>query len=201
MVKKQSSVWDSAVYYGSFVLFTMAHLQFQSWSAVPPQLLPNLRNNPIHEGGFRLMPSLLSHIPWRSSSDFTLQVPTSTRILGLRSKSINQCDVVTETNFNSDIFRKEVTSTIVACPRWTGFSPIKDSVGECDVLNKGNGAHERYGRQGFPKDVPPAHYQSKTLDNSMLSPLSLLPWHPAQTHLEGHWHCRKRVTPTRGGVN
>jgi hypothetical protein len=41
-------------------------------------------------------------------------------------------DVEARTNFNSDAFRKRMMSPdiTVACPRWTGLSPMEDNAGE-----------------------------------------------------------------------
>jgi hypothetical protein len=142
---------------------------FQTWTSAPSRqnAKPPKQSSPRRRGA-RLTSLLPSHIPWRSSSDFTLQDHTSTRIQDTeKQKQQLKGDDVTETNFKSDTFRKVVTSRMPpsACPRWTGLSPMGVTIARLS-----------------PKK-PPTQLSGQ---DPRPPPTSPLPRHPTQTLLEGH---------------
>jgi hypothetical protein len=70
---------------------TKEQLWFQSSSFTPPSAIPQpSKQFSPRRMGVHLMSSLPSHIPWCSSSDFTLQVPSPPTYRASRSESINQ---------------------------------------------------------------------------------------------------------------
>jgi hypothetical protein len=73
-------------------------------------------------------------------------------------------------------------------------SPIEDSAGECDALNKESGAHGRHRRQGFRLRRSPTHRQARTPYQSMHPSSSSPPWHPTQTPLERHRHASCHIS-------
>jgi hypothetical protein len=62
----------------------------------------------------------------------------------------------------------DVGDATVAGPKWTGLSPMEDSVGKHDALNRGSGAQGHRRRQGFRPRKPQHNAKRGPRDKSKL---------------------------------